>query len=395
MKRLEYLIIISAIISLSVAVKINMQGSMSLGKEIMQAMSQYIMHSGAMSLFSRRSGNGLSSVLTSDRIKLAIHSANIGKGVKIYSGPMKDFIKEYVTILAIAIDRIFEGIITNNEKTDQSLFMEQLKPLLLDINDILKDYDAKINEDNELSEWRTIIKRIAARYQKAVTKFVEDRVDGDPQDISNVRKKMIQKLVVAIVLVENKYEAKLCEKHQICEKNAIVTTGLQRLFGEFETVENVKSVDFIKNFYESLPEDFFYFLTMDTTHELQVILSDLGFTKNSPAKEVFRSLKKTIDTRLELLKNSTEMTKAFDQQLVNAILSDMDYFYRNPRKRYPFELFFDQVVAWLNNGGKLVQHIRPVLQDIKEHLSDHPRDLVEKLEFETRVFLELTVDPEK
>lgn len=372
-----------------------MQGSVSLGKDVIDTITYYMKP--AIVQHYRR--NLQSSDLQSEMIKWTVETLNLGKGLRMCEGSKGKFLKEYVLVLSNAIDSILDGIINSTpEKLQENkgtLFADELKSLLNSINDLLKTTDSEITQETETFTWLTLLKNISAKFQEASQNFVAGKLTGDPVEIASVRKGLSQKLIIAIIIVESRFERKLCVEHQICQKDYECTTALAALLEQFQTASNDKAKEFTMYFYESLPDNFFFFMDETTTQEFQVVLSDLSYSKNPKTKDILLTVYKTIEARLETLKTNAELPKGYDMILIHGIMSDMDYFYYNKRRTYSFDNFLGTFTKWMRVGGKFHTQLRQVIRDLGIKLSQYPKEIVQKLENQARVFLELTVDPEK
>lgn len=337
----------------------------------------------------------------SERIKWTVQASNLCRGLRICQGPIGKFLKEYVLVLSTGIESVLDGVINSNLEDDKlqenkgTLFVDELKLVLMDINGFLKDADIEITQETETFIWLTLLKKISAKFQEASQNFVSERLAGDPVEIASVRKRLSQKLIMAIIIVESRYERKLCVHYSICQKEHECTVALAAMLEQFKTATNEKAKEFMRFFYESLPDNFFFFMDEITTHEFQVVLSDLSYSKNPMTKDILLTVHKTIESRLQTLETNSELAKGYDMILIHVILSDMDYFYYSKRKVYPFDNFLGPFTGWMRLGGKFNMQVRHVIRDLGIKLSQYPKELMQKLENQARVFLELTVDPEK
>lgn len=378
------------------AVRVNMQGALSLGKHVVDELSHFLHTS--LQQQSRRSMPADVSYGESPQIMWTIQSVPICKGLDICRGPLGQFVKDYVTVHAHAVEGIFDGILysdTDEKATEAkgAIFSEKLKHTLLAVKKMLQEANDNITEDKEAFVWIHLIKGISAVFQRDAILFVSDRLEGNPKDIQNAKKKLIQKLILANVIVENKFESKLCADYRICAPEYECTKALSNFLDYFRDITEERAKEFIKNFYESLSDDIFYFGDADTANEFQIILSEMSYSETVPAKEILMSVRKTVEIREQCLKTKSAVPKAYDVQLVHIILADMDHFFQSKRDTYPFEGFLNAVSKWLRSGGKLTAAIREVINILKKKLHRQQPDMLNKLTNEVRVFLELTVGP--
>lgn len=208
------------------------------------------------------------------------------------------------------------------------------------------------------------------------------------------RKKLIQKLIIATVVIEAKFQIILCTDHNICMKSYKCTKALNELLQQFHLMPEYKVKDFVKYFYKTLINtDFFSLLNETTSHEFQIILNDLAFSENTSTKEVMLSIHKAIKGRIEAIDTNSHKSKRWDIELLHAILSDMDYFY-SKQKSDPFYAFIKGVVDWSKTGRHLNVYMREAMKNITYSVSTQSESIVIKLLNEIKIFLELTVDPE-
>lgn len=334
-----------------------------------------------------------------DQVAQTVQTATLCRGLQMCERKLSTFIDEYVKILARTIENMFSGILNpypsdgNKEQSKVHVFDEVLRSnIVKDIRKLLKNADAKISEENESYIWLSVIKKISAKFQFAASHFIAAHLEGDPEDMHNVKKKLTQKLVLATTIIEGKFENKLCVEYKLCEKVHECTKSLNSFLEYFKDLSPDKSREFMKYFYESLPEDTFYFTQRETADEIQIIFSDMTLSHNTATKDILTSVHKIVEDRLRFMESRSELPEAFDTQLIYIILSDLDHFYHNKRRVYPFDTFLARFSEWVRTGGKLTPFIRQVLKEIGSKVSDQHSELRDKLINEIRVFLELTVD---
>lgn len=338
--------------------------------------------------------------LESERIKWTVQASNLGRGLRLCQGSKGKFIKDYVVVLSTGVEGVLDSIINPPLEDDRfqvtkgSIFVDELKLLLNHVHSFLKAADLEITQESETFVWLTLLKKISAKYQEVSQDFIAERLSGDPIAMAKVRKIMSQRLIMAIIIVESRYERKLCVEHGICEKEHECTVALGAMLEQFITAPHEKVQEFMRYFYESLPDNFFFFMDEITTHEFQVVLSDLSYSKTAMTKDILLTVYKIIQTRLEILKTNAELAKGYDTILIHVIMSDLDYFYYNRRKLYPFDNFLGPFAGWMRLGGKFNMPLRHVIRALGVKLGEFPKEMVEKLQNQARVFLELTVDPE-
>ncbi|XP_059060342.1 uncharacterized protein LOC131853464 [Achroia grisella] len=376
---------------LSEAVKVNMHGSLVLGKDVVDTISDFL---GNSYITGRR-------YLRSNKVDIVTsltESSKLCDSLEICNDNLEEFVNQYVIILNKAIETILGGDLNpgsgNKIQVEESglVFVEQFKDLLKVIKKLLKSANSKITDNSHNYIWTDIVKKISAKFQHKAVTFIRDEIHGN--DISEIRKKLTQKIIIAIVAVEVRFLSKLCFEYNICAQLSFCTKALNTILERFETLSENNTRIFVKAFYESLLDTTFYSLLNDVTaNEFQIILNDMHYSENISAKNILHSVHKTVKTRIECVNSKTDITKGFDVKLVYIILSDMDYI-TDQHKHDPFQIFTNQFLDWANGEGKLKKYIDQVINKIKSMLSNIPTEVTLKLINEVRVFLEITVDPE-
>ncbi|KAH9638371.1 hypothetical protein HF086_004173 [Spodoptera exigua] len=398
MDYIKILLVISAFISLNDAVKVNMQGSLSFGKEVVDTLSHY-MRRNAGNVVARRRSIPFSK--ETDVIYIIIKSAYLCRDLDFCEGKLEQFLNEYIMVQTKSIEAIFEGIVNPNQlldqdaKTEQRLvFEEDLKKCLREIRRVLRQANMKMRDESITYLWIEVIKKISVMFQTAAILFAAERLEGKPDEIMEVKKKLTQKLVIATTIVEGKYESKLCSEYDICIKAYEVTKALNTLLGALRDMEEENVKIFIRYVSEALLETNLYsHLSEVTSNELQIILNDMAYSENVSAKTVLLSIQKAVEDRLNALHLKTHMVNGRDVELVHVILSDMDHVY-GKSSIDPFHVFMSSFFTWERTKSRLSGPIRSLLKELKNEINGLPDDLGFKLINEVRAFLEITVDPE-
>nr|XP_049698696.1 uncharacterized protein LOC126055082 [Helicoverpa armigera] len=388
---------IFALISLNDAVKVNMQGAVSIGKEVMDTISHYMQKNTIAS--GRRS---MTFSKENDVLYLIIKSTYLCRDLDFCDGNLEQFLNEYIMVQTKSIEAIFEGILSQkdlgNEETQlvkRLIFEEELKKCLREIRKLLRSINMKVSSSNDPYMWSELIKKISIMFQTAAIEFASHRLEGSPKDINEVKKKLKQKFVIATAIVEGKYESKLCSEYDICIKAYECTKALDTLLGSFKDMEEDNVKIFIRYVSEALMETKFYSHVSDVTaNEMQIILNDMAYSDNVPTKEVLLTIHRTVEDRLNSLITKKHMINGRDVELVHAILSDMDHIY-GKHNVDPFHNFMTSYFEWSRTGSRLGTPVRTLLKEISDELSEVEADLSLKLINEVRAFLEITVDPEK
>ncbi|XP_030024529.2 uncharacterized protein LOC115443313 [Manduca sexta] len=387
-----------ALLCLSNCIKVNMQGSLTMGRDVMDALSEYV---NRYYISGRRSMNIDNQ--KSHGISTTVQSVSLCNKLDFCRRKLKMFLNEYIIAIDSELERIFEDLKQNNQVDEENksvenpnnlIFKEQLKLCLKDIKRILKMANEKISEENEAYVWTDVIKKISAKFQETAQWFVNERLEGNPDVIGEIKSKLMQEIITSTAKVESKFQSKLCAEHNICTKSYECTKGLNALLIQFNNTTEEKVKNFVRTFYELLPETGFYSKLRDVTGtEFQVILNDMSYG-NVVTKDVFMALHKSLQIRLKSLNTNTEISKEKDVELLNLILSDMDHFY-SKHKPEPFYKFLDSFNHWSKFGGRLNPHVKQLMKDISQQISEQSETLFDKLVNEVRVFLEITVDPEQ
>lgn len=372
-----------------------MQGSLTFGKEVMDTFSHYMRRNFVNS--ERRSGipNPETDVLF-----LIIQSTNICRDIHFCEGFLETYLNEYILIQTKSIEAILKGIIypnevANDESPKSYIFEEELKKCLHRIRKLLKNINLKVKENNYAIAWIEVIKRISIMFQTEAILLATERIEGTLIDLNEVKKKLTQKFVVASVIIEGKYESKLCADFNICMKTYECTKALHTLLESFKDMNDDNMKIFLRYVSETIMETKFYdHLSEVTANELQIILNDMAYSDNVPTREVLLSIYKTVDDRLSDLQSTKHNIKGRDVELVHGILSDLDHAYSKKGVIDPFHGFMKSFFEWIRTSGRLGPQMRTLLKDLTDYLNTLPSDLILKLTNEVRVFLELTVDPE-
>ncbi|XP_022825094.1 uncharacterized protein LOC111355437 [Spodoptera litura] len=378
-----------------------MQGSVSFGKEVIDTISHYMRrNAGAGAAASASGRRSIPFSKETDVIYIIIQSAYLCRDLQFCEGELELFLNEYIMVQTKSIETIFEGIFNQKHLTDEQpkmekpLIFEELKKCLREIRKLLRHINMKLRVESSSYLWVEVIKKISVMFQTAAILLAAERIEGNPDEIEQVKKKLTQKTVIATSIVEGKYESKLCSEYHVCVKAFAVTKTLETLLGSFKEMEEENVKLFIRYVSEALLETKLYsHLTEETSNELQIILNDMAYSDSVSAKGVLLSIHKAVEDRLNALQLKTHMVNGRDVELVHVILSDMDHVY-GKSSFDPFHLFMKSFYGWQRTRKRLSGPIRSLLKDLTDAISDLPEDLSYKLINEVRAFLEITVDPE-
>ncbi|XP_072935182.1 uncharacterized protein [Epargyreus clarus] len=360
-----------------------MQGSLSLGKDVVDSLSFYL---------DRNVRSGRRSLMPSpieDPITLLVRSTLLCKDMEFCQDKLQHFVDEYIIVLAKVMSNILNG---SQADFTTERYEKQLKYSLEYIKNILEDADGKVEKRKEAYYWIQSLKKINAKFQEMLEVFVPTA--EKVADESKEKKELIHKIIIAATFIERKYEIKLCADFEICSKSHECTRALGKILTHFKTLPEDRIRLFIKYFHESLSESSFYnHVSDETAHEFQLILYDMAYTNGTPTKDLMLSVLKTVDVRQEIIDINKGVEVAHDILLAHMILSDMDHLFSE--RKDPFASFLNHFYDWLASNKKLSKHVGTVMLSISKEIWSHEEDLVLKLINEVRVFLEMTVGPEK
>ncbi|CAG4926997.1 unnamed protein product [Colias eurytheme] len=363
-----------------------MQGSLSLGRDVIETLSRFLGQN-YIAKYSRRS---LTPIREEDTITDMVKSSLICRELKFCRDDLRKFIDEYVVIQAKAVQNILAALL--GDQFIISEYENQLKLELEHIRRILKHADKRVSDENITEAWINAVKKISSKFQEIGTSIASEILQIDKKKLN---KQLNQKLILATIIVEMRYLNKLCVDNNICVENYECTVGLNTILEHFKTMNETKVRLFIRYFYEALYDTLFYTcLDESTAHEFQVVLNDMAYSDNVPTKEVLSAVQTIVAARLDFIKSSKDEKLSHDSLLLHAILSDMDHFYGH--KSNPFGVFLNYFFEWtVKDETYLCKHMRQVLNEIGKELMTVSDDLLLKLVSEVKVFLEITVDPEK
>ncbi|CAH2100342.1 unnamed protein product [Euphydryas editha] len=366
------------------SVKVNIDGSISFGKDIMDTFSDFL----GYNFYSRRS---MMPIVNEDSITTLVRTAALCKDLE-FCIPMWKFIEEYIIVMAKSVETVLSGMLQDSFK--MFIYESQLKHYLETVRNILESTNAKISGENESYFWINIMKKICSKFQEMSSIFISDEFQLEPNKLNEVKKESNQKLIIATVVVELKYQNELCVEHAICVNSFETTKALNMLLEQFKTIPDEKVRLFMRYFYEALFETGFYSQINEVSaHELQVILNDMAYSKEVSTKDLLKTVQEVVELRLKSIRTKKDKKLFYDALLVHGILSDLDHIYSTYNSE-PFADFYHKFLSWIGADKiRLDKEIRLVIHDIERKLWTVPDDLLFKLINEVKVFLELTVDP--
>ncbi|XP_075979307.1 uncharacterized protein LOC142978674 isoform X2 [Anticarsia gemmatalis] len=347
--------------------------------------------------FSRRS---MSPSKENDYSYLLIKTSNLCRGLAFCEGKLEPFLNEYVSDMTNAVKSVLEVVIHPEPKPDlenitsNAFFNEELNACLREIRKLLRTADMVVTGKTESYYWTDLIKKISSMFQESGISVGLEKIENNHGDLTEIKKTLTQKFVIATVVIEGKYESRICSEHGICTKSFECTKALSTLLGAFPDLDGEKVKGFMRIVSESLLETTFYsHLSETTSNELQVILNDMAYSDSVPTKEVLHTVHKTVDERLGEVQVNAHQTGGKDVELLHVILSDMDHIYAK-RKVDPFHVFLSNFFEWTTMDTKLRSYVRDVMKEIGDQLYEVSEQLQVKVIREVKAFLELTIDPE-
>ncbi|CAG5035413.1 unnamed protein product [Parnassius apollo] len=365
--------------------KVNLHGHLTLGKEVMDFLSYFLDSNPA-------SGRRDMSSQENDVIVKMVKSKQLCRDLQFCTGLLSQLIDDYIIIQIISIKSIFKE--SSYEFFSKTEFYDKINKILRDLRKILKIVNGKINDEKESYYWISIIKKISAKFQKLVIYNIADNPNSFDLEKKDERKILIQKSIIAIVSIESNYEMKLCAQYSICIKSFECTRALHAILKKLTNIPEDKVRSFIRYFYEALFASTFYSRLSDiTAREFQIILNDMAYSKNVPTTSLLQSVLKTIELRLEQIGNYNDTQMEYDVQLIHVILSDLDHFYSTHTSQ-PFRDFIKNFIDW-TMYGRLGKYLRKIMYELGSEVSSQSEEMSLKIMNEVKVFLELTIDPEK
>ncbi|CAK1548099.1 unnamed protein product [Leptosia nina] len=355
-----------------------MQGTLSLGKEVVQTLTRFLGDSIPMN--ARRS----LMPLQEDKITEVVKMSLLCRDLDLCQEGMHKFVNEYVTVQAKGMENLLNALL-NGFNSD--VYELRLKHTLDSIRLMLKEDNGDNNDENI---WINIVKKISGKFQEMTLSCAEGHLQVDRNKMD---KKLTQKFILATVIVEMKYLNKLCYERHLCVKRYDCTISLNSILEHLKITDEAKARTFIKFVYEALYDTPFYnYLSETTAHEFQVVLNDMAYSDSVPTKELLSAVQKIIAARLQFITTNTDEKLSHDSLLLHAILTDLDNIYS--KKSNPFAEFLNYFFTWVSNeeSVNISKHIRDIIEDIGKYLKLVSNELLDKLTGEVRAFLEMTVD---
>lgn len=368
-----------------------MQGALSLGKEVADNLSLYLKKNMIVGFDGRRSG----SHSPASTIAIIVDSAFLCRHLSFCKDSYEAFFNEYIITQTQSIEAIFKNLIQKDREDSNTVIFElELKKILKDIRRMLEIVNDRINEDNEISIWMELLKKISILFKDRAMTFGIERLEGNVDAMNEVKKKLQQTLVVATTTIELKFERKLCADYHICQMKHNVSKSLYNLLDTLSVLSEDKIKLFIKIFSEALKQtSFFDIISEITADEFRSILNDIAYSNTIHAENVFSALKETVKSRIESMKTNKNTATGRDVKLVHIILSDLDYLY-SKHKTDSFNNFLTEFREWVKSGGTLNTEVSKIMKEMMKTMAKESEELVNKLVTEVKVFLEITVDPE-
>lgn len=376
------LLLVTVIIIQTDCVKMDVEGTVSIGKDVMETLSGFL---GSTSLNGRRFLRPESE----DPIIIAVRTTSLCHNLA-FCQHISKLVEEFITTLALSLKTVLNQMLPKS--FNDIVFEQHLKHYVDVSKNVLESANTKIKEDLQVYYWIDTIKVICSRFLEMSAIIV---MEANPKEVAKVKDELNRKLILATVLVEMKYQTKLCADHDICVKSYKVTESLNNLLKGLNASDSDKVRLFIKYFYETLFDTAFYTHVGEKIgNVLQVILNDMVYSSEVPAKDILSTLQKIVEARVDAIETRKNVKMSHDASLVHVILSDMDHIYSTHTSE-PFKQFFKHFYDWFQEVDVTMgRAIREVMKDIGAKFQTVPDNLLVKLIGEVRVFLDITIEPE-
>ncbi|CAH0722226.1 unnamed protein product, partial [Brenthis ino] len=243
-----HMIFTSVIICPSNSLKVNLEGTLSLGKGVMSSLSE---------LFGKPYPNGrrfMGPIADEDSITDIVRTATLCRDLDFCLSSRK-FIDEFIIVLS----KSMETILSNSLKDRFKIFMfeEHLKHYLVVIRYILEETNIEITEKKETYYWMSTIKKICAKFQEMSSVVLSEDLQIDPIEIKKIKRALNHKIIIAIAMVELEYNRKLCIEHKFCITSYKITKSLKNLLEVLKDMPDEKVFKDIGKELWVAPEDLF------------------------------------------------------------------------------------------------------------------------------------------
>ncbi|XP_063372546.1 uncharacterized protein LOC134660696 [Cydia amplana] len=355
------------------AVKVDLQGSITLGSDVAEFLSHNLQDELIDGLSARRANTDAMEEL----VKI-VKQMRPCKNTTICTPKLEKFIIEYVSDLTTSVKKIFDGVLE-----DELCKVKYFQKCLKHVKPVVRT--AASDADNEVYRWINVLKKISGVYlQQGVllTKQGLDKAEREEQ-ATNVLK---QQLVFEITDIEKKYEMILCKEFRVCPYQFDATIYVQLLLN---LIRNMKENN-VRLFLNQFKRKFLHAPMFEEDDimkkNFEGVLKEMLLNKTIETKEIVLSIADVVQKRLA----STE-SRERDATLLQMILSDMDHIYVNNKDEH-IEKFLDVVKAWSKSedDDALGNGMEALYNSLASHFLNQPSEIVFKLQTEAQVFLGLT-----
>lgn len=358
------------------AVKVNMQGSLSLGEDVLHALNKFLIVKN-----SRRSLNYDSEA--NDDFRKIIKLENFCSKATFCDGTLATYLDDYVISIADSIRQILQDKKDNaNDRevkqgyTDVYL-INNLKECLKLINKALKEYSI-VHEENKTWLWDDIFKKINGIFQFV---FLKEN-----------NKLLSQKVVKNTAEIEFKDNIQICKIYKSCNNSNNYAETVIILLSNLNELSESKVREFIRSFHDELKlTPFLSTLDKVTADEFQTILEDMSFKELVKPKNILSMVLVSVNMQLKFINLKDYVDSSPDVQMIHTILSDMEHTFDKDVAENLLE-FMKEFKDWTVSDDKLNDAFKKVMKGLTKHINSLPIILQEKLRNEVKVFFEITVD---
>lgn len=374
------------LIGLVKCIKVDVQGSLSLGRDVIDTVNHFLLKE-ADKLRSGTDGRRfLSDDENYEKNEDIIRGSKLCADIYYCNENLKRYLENYIIELA----KQMEDILLNlkelpNKKLSyiQRQYQGKLKECIITIKHILKE--SEVVDQDTVGLLKMLIKKINGTFQMTFLTFLESL------NINNTT--INQQVVIELGRIETKQEYKMCQQLILCRTSQKCSNALKQVLQLLVAMPEENMREFMKCFLEELSYTWFHTVLSDaTSNQFKNILNEMAFSAYAPTKKVLVSFLKSLD----LIQSSdiSNLTTSDDVSLVQVTFSDLDHIYDQSNEE-DFKEFLDAFNNWKSKSIKLNKAMRTIMKKIMKQISTLSDVLFQKLKNEVRVFLELTVDPEK
>ncbi|XP_063546225.1 uncharacterized protein LOC134754079 [Cydia strobilella] len=358
--------------ALSAAVKVDLQGSLTLGSEVAEFLEYNLQEEFPDGLSGRRANTDALEEL----VKIVKHMRPC-KNATVCTPKLEKFIIEYASDLTTSIKTVFDGVL-EDELCKVKYFQKCLKHVRKVVRTAASDAD-------EVYRWINVLKKISGVYLKQgvlLTKQGLDKAERKEQ-ATNVLK---QQLVFTITDIEKKYEMILCTEFGLCPYQFDTTIYVQLLLNFIRNMKENNVRLFLNQFKRKYLHAPMFTEDVLMKKNFEEVLKEMLLNKTIETKEIILSIADVVQKRL-----AARASRERDATLLQMILSDMDHLYVNNKDEH-IEKFMDVLKAWLKSedDDALGDGMEAFYNSLASHFLNQPSEIVFKLQTEAQVFLDLT-----